>query len=134
MIHRSRQILVLFSAERLIPIVYQLKCFDLKNWLESNGTVNGGRWRCVVCENFLSYQDLELCAVTADLLVEFRNDLTPTARDRVEYCSDGSYTLLGYRKQRYGKKRSSGPDVTDSNPAAKKKSAPNPEQEIILLD
>jgi hypothetical protein len=65
--------------------------------------VSGSRWRCASCENFVSLQDLEYCGLTASLLKEFANDVTP-ARDRIELCSNKTYRLLGERKLRYKKK------------------------------
>lgn len=111
------------------------QCFDLSNFVDSNKMVNGNRWRCLVCEHFLSFYDLQLDGLVEELVFEFRKDLRPTDRDRIEYCADGSYALLGPRKQRYSNKKRVQPDLSSSSTVAKKKAAPvSAEPEVILLD
>lgn len=90
----------------------------------------GGRWRCLVCEDYVSYDDLELCWLTQDLTVEFKSSVVAGERDRIEFCANGTYRLLGVRKQRYAKKRSA-TDASVSKPVVRKKSAP---AEVIVLD
>lgn len=104
------------------------QCFDLSNFLNSNAAVYGQRWRCLVCEDNLKCEDLEICGLTEDLIFEFRKELVPTVRDRIEYSSDKSYRLLENRKKRYGKKPASNSSGTNT-------SAPvSAEPEIIMLD
>jgi hypothetical protein len=79
--------------------------------LESNRIVSGQRWRCIVCEQYVSLQDLELCTLTEEVIHEFRKDLIPTERDRVEFCADGSYKLLGARSQRTNNKKRTAQEV-----------------------
>ncbi len=75
----------------LVALNY-IQCFDLRNFLELNRNVTGGRWRCQACESFLSTEDLELCELTTDMLSEFKKEHS-TERDEVELSADGSYRL-----------------------------------------
>jgi len=59
-------------------------CFDLGNYLEMNKTVSGQRWKCLRCELFLSYQDLEFCALTELGLERFGKKMT-AEQHMVEY-------------------------------------------------
>lgn len=61
-----------------------MKCFDLGNYLEMNKTVSGQRWKCLRCELFLSYQDLEFCALTELGLERFGKKMT-AEQHMVEY-------------------------------------------------
>lgn len=61
-----------------------MKCFDLGNYLEMNKTVSGQRWKCLRCELFLSYQDLEFCALTELGLKRFGKKMT-AEQHMVEY-------------------------------------------------
>jgi hypothetical protein len=109
------------------------QCFDLSLCLESNRIVSGQRWRCIVCEQYVSLQDLELCTLTEELVQQFQEDLIPTERDRVEFCADGSYKLLGARSQRgINKKRTAQtvPEASRSSDIAKKSKS----TEVIILD
>lgn len=99
--------------------------------------MTGQRWRCLVCENYISYDDLQLCGFTEGLIHEFRKDLVPTERDRVEFCSNGSYKLLGARKQRYTGRKRPAPDNVESGSSLDRKatsSSKSSEPLIILLD
>ncbi|CAJ1934863.1 unnamed protein product [Cylindrotheca closterium] len=69
------------------------QCFDLETFMKSNITVYGSRWRCPCCEQFLSYNELQLCALTEAALEKFKDQVTPN-RGRVEYRVDESYELL----------------------------------------
>ena len=59
----------------------------------------GNRWRCAVCESFISVSNLQICTFTQHLIQEFRSKVAWN-RDRVQLCSDGSYELLETRKIR----------------------------------
>ena len=89
----------------------------------------------MVCEQFLSLYDLQLDGLVQDLIFEFRNSVVATERDRVEFCSDGSYTLLPpkNKKQNDGRKRAAPDSATSSAPAARKKARAS-DQVVILLD
>lgn len=84
--------------------------------------MSGSRWRCPSCELFVSVASLELCELTAHILKEFENAAS-TEKDRVEYCSDGTYKLLEQRINQ--RKRKCGPTTT----AASKTT-----QQIIVID
>lgn len=75
------------------------QCFDLKNYLSINTFASGNRWRCAVCESFISVSNLQICKFTERLIDDFRSDVSWN-RDRVQLCSDGSYELLEPRKIR----------------------------------
>ena len=79
------------------------QCFDLENYLKANAFVSGNRWRCASCESFLSLKNLERCGLTSHLLHEFASTVS-TDRNRIELCTDRSYTLLKARQPR-SKKR-----------------------------
>jgi predicted alpha/beta-fold hydrolase len=68
-------------------------------------TVSGGRWRCASCEQFLAYQDLQLCGLTEAALERYGKEAS-SARDRVEFRGkDKTFHLLEENKRRYQKKR-----------------------------
>jgi hypothetical protein len=105
--------------------VFFPQCYDLRNYLSSNVYITGSRWRCASCESFVSVESLEVCCLTAHLLLEFK-DIASADRDRIEFCSDGSYKLLEPRKVR--KKRS----ATDALTSTETK-RPRPDDEVIEL-
>ena len=86
-----------------------------------------------MCEKFVACDDLDRDMLVEDLLFEFRKEFQAGDRDRIEYCSDGSYSLLKtkVRKQRNQKKKRAA-EASQSAPAAKKPA--NAEPEIIMLD
>ena len=84
------------------------QCFDLENFLASNVAISGSRWRCAVCEIFLSYRDLQYCALTDAAIHQYSNEASPTVRDRVEFNSFGIYKLLPAKEPRYKKKKQNG--------------------------
>lgn len=58
-----------------------------------NVPVAGGRWRCVCCESFITYQELEVCGLAKEALRIFAREVSAT-RDRVEFRADKSFHLL----------------------------------------
>lgn len=72
--------------------------------MEVNAPVSGGRWRCVCCEQFINYQELEVCGLTKEALVRFEGVASAT-RDRVEFRADRTMNLLPAPKLRFGSKR-----------------------------
>ena len=104
------------------------QCFDLKMFLKMNSRVTGSRWRCATCEQFVALDDLQICGLTSSLLDEFK-DVATGSRDRVQFCSDRSYTLLAEQRKRYNK-RPSQQDVEMSDVSLKRRKT---EQEIIDL-
>ena len=76
-----------------------IQCFDLETFIHSNKHITGGRWRCGVCENFLSVQDLIKCGLYETILHLYKD--TPLA-DKVSFKSDGSWNLKDEKKQLRG--------------------------------
>ena len=103
----------------------------MNNFLNSNSRVYGQRWRCLVCEDNITCDELQICGLSEDLIFEFRKELVPTVRDRIEFSSDKSYKLLENRKKRYNKK---GSGDGESKGDAPSKKAANTEPEVIDLD
>ena len=81
-----------------------IQCFDLRNYLHSNVNVSGGRWRCVVCEDFVSVQDLMIDGFMAKILEDHGKDVS-TSRDKIKVYRDGTYELLSHNRLRFQKKR-----------------------------
>ena len=77
------------------------QCFDLKGFIECNSVCSGQRWKCAACEDYLSIQNLEYCALTKAALTRFEGQVS-SERDRVEFRSDESYKLLPPTKVRHG--------------------------------
>ena len=67
-------------------------------YLSTNAFPSGQRWRCRVCEKFVSPSDLQICSLTAALVEEFKDK---GHADRVEFYSDGTYTLLDEPTRKY---------------------------------
>ncbi|CAB9525753.1 Protein inhibitor of activated STAT [Seminavis robusta] len=113
------------------------QCFDLNSFLSSNSTLHGQQWKCFSCEKFLGFQDLRVCQLTESLINEFKGQIEPSSRDRVEFYADGSYKLLPAKKAR-GKNKKRGAPVSESSESSKVKKAKvtkqQAEPEIILLD
>ncbi|KAL7535627.1 hypothetical protein ACHAWF_007438 [Thalassiosira exigua] len=85
-----------------------MQCFDLKSFLHSNKHVSGGRWRCGVCEDFLSTEDLVRCGLFDAMLRDHRHEVSG-ARDKVSFQPDGTWELREENKLRYsGKSRGTG--------------------------
>jgi len=72
---------------------YLHQCFDLGTYLELNKTAGGQRWKCGCCELFLSYQDLEVCALTEQGLKRFGDKMT-SGQHMVEFREDKSMELM----------------------------------------
>ena len=107
--------------------------------MEVNTPVSGGRWRCVCCEQFVNYQELEVCGLTKEALIRFA-DVASATRDRVEFRADQTMTLLPPPKLRHNNKRRPQPGSSTSSKqpvknqqASTSGSVPEP-IEIIDLD
>ena len=61
-----------------------MQCFDLKSFLHGNQHVSGGRWRCGVCEDFLSVSDLVQCGLFEAMLQKHRKEVSGI-RDQVSF-------------------------------------------------
>jgi hypothetical protein len=70
-----------------------VQCFDLDTFLQVHEGVNGQRWKCARCEKFLSYKDLEFCALTDYALGCFKDHMT-TDQFMVEIREDRSMELM----------------------------------------
>jgi len=100
------------------------QCFDLWNFLYTNRNVTGTRWECPVCNNELvSVYDLQYCGLTAHMLEQYKSEAS-TARDRVQFFSDGTWILMGEKRKRYA------PTESSINDAKKLKAS----QEVISID
>ncbi len=71
-----------------------LNCFDLKTYLHTYAKVSGGRWRCFVCEDFVSVDELVYDGFVAQVLETFGDEIDTTTRDKVQLFSDGTWKLL----------------------------------------
>ena len=89
-----------------------MQCFDLKSFLHSNKHVSGGRWRCGVCEDFLSVRDLVQCGLFEAMLHDHRDKISG-ARDKVSFRPDGTWSLKEENKLRYGGSNAVGGDATE---------------------
>ena len=69
-----------------------LQCFDLGSFLDMNKSPSGQRWKCGHCENFLSHEDLEHCALTEKASRQF-GDQIGSLQHMVEFKEDGSMSL-----------------------------------------
>jgi len=115
-----------------------MQCFDMKIWLQSNKNVSGGRWRCGVCEDFISMKELVWCGLFEAMLHDHR-DKVSGSRDKVSFKPDGSWSLKEENKLRYSSKnRDIGNEggegaavddqvTVDTNAVSQKRSASQPE-------
>jgi len=118
-----------------------IACFDLRNWLHNNITVGGTRWRCALCEDFISPFDLVVDGMFCRFLDQHKGEIS-SARDKIQLRPDGSWSLMEANKLRYqSRKRNSG-DIGGNGAATKKSKvepgAPTPpdngDHEVIELD
>lgn len=58
-----------------------------------NKGASGQRWKCGLCEDFLSYEDLELCALTELGLKQFGGEMT-AGQHMVEFREDKTLELM----------------------------------------
>jgi len=82
-----------------------MQCFDLRNYLHTNATVSGGRWRCAVCEDFVPVQDLIVDGMMVGMLEEIGKDQISGSRDKIQMSKDGSWKFMEENRLRYSKKR-----------------------------
>jgi hypothetical protein len=78
-----------------------LQCFDMRTFLHYNKHISGGRWRCGVCEDFISVRDLVRCGLYETMLLEYEDKIS-AGRDKVSFRSDGSWCLKKDSKLRRG--------------------------------
>lgn len=109
-----------------------MQCFDLANYLHSNSMVSGGRWRCLVCEDFVPVQDLMIDGFIAKILEDHGNDVN-SSRDKVEIYRDGTWKFLSENRLKYSTKRSSTNDLPDSKRSKTESNGPA-QAEVIDID
>jgi len=80
-----------------------MQCMDLRNFLHANKNVTGGRWRCGVCESFVSVRELVHCGLFQAMLDSLGNNISGS-RDRVSLRSDGSWKIMAENRLRYSKR------------------------------
>jgi hypothetical protein len=110
-----------------------IKCFDLKNYLLSNSHVSGGRWRCLVCEDFVPVRELMIDGFIEKILEEHGKDVS-TSRDKVEIYRNGTWKFLPENKLRYQRKRPCPSDQPDSKRHKNDKSEPTVTEIIDIID
>jgi len=110
-----------------------MQCFDLANYLHSNNHVSGGRWRCLVCEDFVPVQDLMIDGFVAKILEE-HGDRVSSSRDKVEIYRNGTWKFLSENRLKYQKKRSN--TSSSEQPDGKRAKLQNsgPAEVIDILD
>lgn len=114
-------------------ICKHMQCFDLKSFLDSNRHVSGGRWRCAVCEDFVSVRDLVRCGLFEAMLKDHREAVSG-ARDKVSFKPDGTWSLKEANKLRYaGRGRGSGGAEVDTQQIANVDSQKAAQPEVIDL-
>jgi len=74
------------------PKCLHVSCFDLNSFLEMNKSASGQRWKCGWCENFISYEDLEHCALSEQAVKLFGNEIS-NLQHMVEFKEDKSISL-----------------------------------------
>ena len=79
-----------------------LHCFDLRNFLHANKNPSVGRWRCGVCQRFLSCEDLVRCGLVDAMLDDLRADVSST-RHKVSFLNDGSWKLMEQKQKKVTK-------------------------------
>lgn len=109
-----------------------LQCFDLMNYLNSNKSVCGGRWRCAVCENFVAVDDLVLDGMMSEMISEYGH-LVTGSRDKIQFSSDGEWTFMNENRLRYRKKRSAEDSQNEGGSAKRSTSQPS-DNVVISLD
>jgi len=109
------------------------QCFDLKNYLLSNSHVSGGRWRCLVCEDFVPVRDLMIDGFIGKILEDHGQDVS-SSRDKVEIHRNGTWKFLQENKLRYHKKRPCPSDQLDGKRHKSDKGRPPVTEIIDIID
>jgi len=114
-----------------------MQCFDLRNYLHTNATVSGGRWRCGVCEDFVPVDDLVVDGMMVNMLEEIGKDKISGSRDKIQMSKNGSWKFMEENRLRYGGKKRSTADGEEEENSQKKTKPTNgvarQESEIIEL-
>jgi len=105
-----------------------MQCVDLSHFLHTNSFPSGRRWKCVICDDFVSVDELVLCGLF-ERMVQKHGDEARDGRDKIEFRVDGSWILKPQEKKRgvsdYGAAQS------DASAVSKRKKKV---EEIILCD
>lgn len=106
-----------------------LQCFDLMNYLKYNSSVCGGRWRCGVCENFVAAEELIFDGMMAEMLNTYGH-LVDGSRDKIQFSSDGEWTLMNENRIRHRKKRSAEESV--GGDGSRTRTGPTPSNTVVI--
>ena len=90
-----------------------MQCFDLRNYLQTNATVSGTRWRCGVCEDFVAPKDLIIDGLVLKMLEKY-SDQVSGSRDKIQFSSDGTWKLMDENRLRYSTKKRSCDHTTNN--------------------
>mmetsp|Transcript_24656 Transcript_24656/g.38095 ORF Transcript_24656/g.38095 Transcript_24656/m.38095 type:complete len:284 (-) Transcript_24656:84-935(-) len=105
-----------------------MQCVDLSHFLHTNSFPSGRRWKCVICDDFVSADELVLCGLF-ERMVQKHGDEARDGRDKIEFRADGSWILKPEEKKQgvsdYGAAQS------DASAVSKRKKKV---EEIILCD
>lgn len=74
-----------------------LQCFDLRNFLHANKNPSAGRWRCGICQSFLSCEDLVQCGLFGAMLGDLQADVSSTCH-KVSFETSGRWKLIEQQK------------------------------------
>lgn len=114
-----------------------MQCFDLRNYLHTNATVSGGRWRCGVCEDFVPVEDLVVDGMMVSMLEEIGKNKISGSRDKIQMSKNGSWKFMEENRLRYGGKKRPAVGGEDEDDSQKKTKPTNgvarQESEIIEL-
>ena len=109
-------------------------CFDLRSFLHQNSKVSGGRWRCFVCEDFISLDQLVYDGFIAQVLETYKNDINTTNRDKVQLSHDGTWKLLDQASSSVKRNQKKRKIHEQNGNNAKKRPNPPVVNEIIDID
>lgn len=98
-----------------------MQCFDLRNYLRTNSTVSGGRWRCAVCEDFVPVQDLVVDGMMVSMLEDLGRDRISGSRDKIQMSKDGAWKFMEENRLKYSKKRPMGDKDEEEDNRIRKK-------------
>ncbi len=107
-----------------------MQCFDLLNFIHTNATVSGGRWRCAVCENFVSLQNCIIDGYQQSILQTYSDQLS-SIRDKVQIFSNGTHALMEENRLRYNKKQN---NTNDANPTDSNDNSNEPPNKRVKTD
>jgi len=110
-----------------------LQCFELNSFLEVSKPPSGQRWKCPHCELFLSYVDLEHCALTEQASKRFGNQIT-NLQHMVEYREDKTMALCKPIKSHQERARARKAAAKSNTAASKNATSASANEVVELLD